>query len=146
MKEHIRNLLDIYMEKNPTGHSEVTTIFVDTLCTLKKYSPERFQEVVSTLEDLAYNITMKEADDIVRHMEPKGIHWSYKQVEDFINTKKEYGSPINWYLVMNMVYNDYYNTAKVFGHQDDVNFYYHLAKDFIQDPDAKPYKVEKYFS
>ena len=41
--------------------------------------------------------------------------------------------------------NDYYDTAKVFGLQNDAEFYLNLAKDFIEDPAAKPLKVEKYF-
>ena len=41
--------------------------------------------------------------------------------------------------------NDYYDTAKVFGLQDDAECYFNLAEDFIEDPDAKPLKVEKYF-
>ena len=41
--------------------------------------------------------------------------------------------------------NDCYDTTKVFGLQDDAEFYFNPAKDFIEDPDAKPLKVEKYF-
>ena len=46
-----------------------------------------------------------------------------------------------WYLNQY----DFSATAKHFGLQNDVEFFYHLAKDFIEDPDAKPMKVEKYF-
>lgn len=46
---------------------------------------------------------------------------------------------------ISMVYNDYYDTAKTFGLQNDPEFYFSLAKDFIDDPNAKPLKVEKYF-
>jgi hypothetical protein len=44
-----------------------------------------------------------------------------------------------------MCYNDYYNTAKHYGYAGDAEFYYCLAKDFIEDVDADPFKVEKYF-
>lgn len=44
-----------------------------------------------------------------------------------------------------MVYNDFMNTARAYGMQNDVDFFFSLAKDFIEDPDAKPLKVEKYF-
>ena len=47
---------------------------------------------------------------------------------------------------MNMTYNDYMNTAITFGLKDNPDFFYSLAKDFINDADAAPYKVEKYFS
>ena len=37
------------------------------------------------------------------------------------------------------------NTAVMVGMQNDDEFYFSLACDFINDPDAKPFKVEKYF-
>ena len=55
------------------------------------------------------------------------------------------GDWTNWYLVLNMHYNDYYDTAKAFDLQDDPEFFSSLARDFIEDADAKPLKVEKYF-
>lgn len=77
---------------------------------------------------------------------PQLQQWSWNQIEDYIKSKDlDPKCTETWYLVMNMVYNDYYDTAKVFGHLNDVEFFYHLAKDFIDDPDAKPLKVEKYF-
>ena len=82
---------------------------------------------------------------IVRAMRPKGQYWSYTQVYDLVKSKGVTGDWVNWYLVMNMVYNDFCATAKHFGLHNDVEFFYHLAKDFIEDPDAKPMKVEKYF-
>ena len=39
----------------------------------------------------------------------------------------------------------YWTTAKLYGLHADVDVFYNLAKDFIEDPDAKPMKVEKYF-
>ena len=46
---------------------------------------------------------------------------------------------------MNMAYNDYRKTAEKFNLEDDVNFYFCIAHDFIEDPDAKEFKVELYF-
>ena len=46
---------------------------------------------------------------------------------------------------MNMIYNDYCDTAKLYNLQNDPEFFFSLARDFIEDPDAKPLKVEKYF-
>lgn len=116
--------------------------FVDMLC--KKY-PELYDHVIDELECLAYRIPKDEAEDIVRHMSPRGQNWSYSQAKDFVESHGVQDNWVNWYLVLNMVYNDYYATAKVFGLQNDAEFYFNLAKDFIEDPDAKPLKVEKYF-
>ncbi len=94
----------------------------------------------------ACGFTEEEATKIVRHMEPKGQCWSYNQVKDYVTTQGITTNYVNWYLVMNMCYNDYYNTAKAYNLQNDTNFYFNLAKDFIFDPDAEPFKVERYFS
>lgn len=82
---------------------------------------------------------------IVRNMRPQGQVWTYDQVEELVKTKGITDCFVDWYLVMNMCYNDYYNTAKIYGLQNDANFYFNLAKDFIEDPDASPNKVSMYF-
>lgn len=124
---------------------EVWTISEDMLNKLSRKDPMMFDEYISKLEHLAYRIPKDEAERIVRGMRPKGQYWSYTQVYDLVKSKGVTGDWVNWYLVMNMVYNDFCATAKHFGLQNDVEFFYHLAKDFIEDPDAKPMKVEKYF-
>lgn len=124
---------------------EVWTISEDMLNKLARKDPMLFEEYIDKLEHLAYRIPKDEAERIVRAMRPKGQYWSYTQVMDLVRSKGVTSDCVNWYLVMNMVYNDYCATAKHFGLQNDVEFFYHLAKDFIEDPDAKPMKVEKYF-
>ena len=124
---------------------EVWTISEDMLNKLARKDPMMFDEYIDKLEHLAYRIPKEEAERIVRAMRPKGQYWSYTQVMDLVKSKGVTGDWVNWYLVMNMVYNDFCATAKHFGLQNDVEFFYHLAKDFIEDPDAKPMKVEKYF-
>lgn len=78
-------------------------------------------------------------------MRPKGQAWSYQQVVDTVKERGVTSDFCDWYLVMNMVYNDFMNTARAYGVQNDVDFFFSLAKDFIEDPDARPLKVEKYF-
>lgn len=124
---------------------EVWTISEDMLNKLARKDPMMFDEYIDKLEHLAYQIPKEEAERIVRAMRPKGQYWSYTQVMDLVKSKGVTSDWVNWYLVMNMVYNDFCATAKHFGLQNDVEFFYHLAKDFIEDPDAKPMKVEKYF-
>lgn len=124
---------------------EVWTISEDMLNKLSRKDPMMFEEYIEKLEHLAYRIPKDEAERIVRAMRPKGQYWSYTQVLDLVKSKGVTGDWVNWYLVMNMVYNDFCATAKHFGLHNDVEFFYHLAKDFIEDPDAKPMKVEKYF-
>lgn len=124
---------------------EVWTVSEDMLNKLSRKDPALYNEFIEQLEHLAYRIPKDEAEQIVRNMRPKGQYWTYSQVMDLVKSKGITGDWINWYLVMNMVYNDFCGTAKAYGMQNDTEFYYHLAKDFMEDPDAKPMKVEKYF-
>ena len=112
---------------------------------LRRKWPEMYDELMCDLEGLAYKIPPEEAMQIVKAMKPKGQNWSMQQVKDLCREHGIDKDIVSWYLVLNMTYNDYYGTAKAFGLQGDEDFYWSLAKDFIEDPDAKPYKVEKYF-
>lgn len=106
---------------------QVTDEFMDMLC--KKYD-----DIIDKLECLAYKIPKDEAENIVRRMTPKGQYWTFNQAKEFA---QNHGVTHDWYLVLNMVYNDYYDTAKTFELQNDPEFYFSLAKDFIDDPDAR---------
>ena len=112
--------------------------------TLKYFDMEGYNNIINTLEDEYYKITKEEAQNIVRTMRPFGEVWNYEAIKDFIMQKGE-GDCIHYYLLMNMARNDFYNTAKLVDAVDDPNFYFQIAKDFINDEDGKRHKVEKYF-
>lgn len=98
------------------------------------------------LEKIAYTITPEQAHHIVQTMVPYGEHWKMSEVKQFIATKGiDVDQTLHYYLAMNMVYNDYHGTADKFGLKDSVDFYFCLAKEFIDDADGVPFKVEKYF-
>ena len=112
---------------------------------LKHADPRAYALLEDKLTKLAYAISRPQAEVIVRNMRPQGQVWSYEQVEELVRSKGINDCFVDWYLVMNMCYNDYFNTAKIYGLQNDANFYFNLAKDFIEDPDASPHKVSMYF-
>lgn len=124
---------------------EAWALLDDNMEKLRRKNPDLYDDVMDSLECLAYKIPPEEAMQIVKTMRPKGQYWNMQQVKDICRNHGVTTDLTNWYLVLNMVYNDYCNTAKTFGLQSDEEFYWCLAKDFIEDPDAKPLKVEKYF-
>lgn len=113
---------------------------------LSKSNPATYKHAVDNIEGVICSIDKGEAFEIVRKMTPRGQMWSFDAVKSLMEQHEIKGNPIHYYLVLNMVYNDYYNTAATYGLDKDINFYLALAKDFINDPDGKPYKVEKYFA
>lgn len=131
------------MEKGSDEEAwELADELMDTLC---KRCPDVYEDFMMEIEKIAYRIPKEEAERIVRNMRPKGQYWTYQQIVDFVREKGITGNWVNWYLVMNMAYNDYCDTARAYGLQNDPEFFFCLAKDFIEDPDAKPMKIEKYF-
>lgn len=138
-----RELVVKAMEKG--AEEEAWELADEAMEKLHRKWPDLYDELMSDLECLAYKISPEEAMQIVKSMRPKGQYWSMQQVKDVCREHGIDKDVVNWYLVLNMVYNDNYRTAKTFGLQDDEEFYWSLAKDFIEDPDAKPYKVERYF-
>jgi hypothetical protein len=143
---NIRELIEKVLHKDDHGIDCIVDTLDKALCSIQRSDKAMFEHLINDLEAKAYSIEPEEAKKIVQAMKPMGQQWSWNQIEDYIKSKDlDPKCTETWYLVMNMVYNDYYDTAKVFGHLNDVEFFYHLAKDFIDDPDAKPLKVEKYF-
>lgn len=126
-------------------HDDVRLLVDELVVKVEKLDTKTYQAFVDSLEGITYRISQDEATSIVRNMQPRGQNWSYEQVKEFVNSRGIETNCVSWYLVMNMVFNDYFDTAKMFGLQNDAEFYFSLAKDFIEDPDAKPYKIEKYF-
>lgn len=141
-----KEITQILSKKKNMHWEEVTEINCEAYEILKNSNPRAYQTLMDRLEHLAYAIEKDEAEEIVRSMRPNGQVWSYDQIKDFIASKGIHEDCVDWYLVMNMCYNDYYSTAKMFGLQNDTEFYFNLAKDFIEDPDAEPHKVARYFS
>ena len=51
---------------------------------------------------------------------------------------------INFYVVMNMMYSDFWRTAEKVEYEDDPKFYAYLAKDWLCDDDASSDKLFRY--
>lgn len=113
--------------------------------TLKYTNDKAYRELLEELEDLYYKIDKTEAQEIVRGMRPYGEYWSYDTVKNYLAQKGQSNLIEEFYIAMNMARNDYMETAKAYGAEDDPEFYFRIAKDFIMDEDAKPHKLAKYF-
>ncbi len=76
----------------------------------------------------------------------KGGAYSWHQAQQYGRNMGITGEQrlIEFYAVMNAMHSDYWTVAKKFG-VDKPEFYAHLAKCFIEDPDAVDDKVYKYY-
>lgn len=72
-----------------------------------------------------------------------GPHFKMDQAEQYRNANCPECDRWEFYVAMNMMYSDYYETAKKFG-ADRPEFYACMAKAFLNDPDAGDHKLSKY--
>lgn len=123
----------------------ICCLFAEMMEKLERENPSMYRKAINDMEEIAYAISKDDAERIVRNMSPKGQYWTYTDITNLLKSKGIEGHDTDYYLVMNMVYNDYYRTASLYGVQKDVEFYFSLARDLIEDADAKPHKIAKYF-
>lgn len=146
MSKFLGLIKDIYAkDKSIEKMTRTNTILEQMFDDLQKTHKELYEKTMYKLEEIAYEITEEQAEEIVEHMKPYGEKWSYETIEEFLKTKGITENSIEYFIVTNMAINDYYDLAKTVGKQDDIDFYFTLAKDFITDEDAKDFKVAKYF-
>ena len=138
---NIQSVIDLITSKGKT--KEMIEAFVSVY---PKMSSGLREDLCHELECLAYTYSADEAKQIVLKMSPYGEHWSMDKIKAFIASRGiSDKQQIHYYLVMNMMYNDYIQTAEMFGQKDNPDFYFMLAKNFIEDADGVDFKVEKYF-
>lgn len=138
-------LLKKLFNEKPQCRDKLMDINDDAWAGLMNADKAYYNELKDELEDMMYCIDWDEAEKIVRAMKPYGQYWSKQDIETFLKGKGVTEHICDWYLVMNMARNDYYNTARMVGKQDDAEFYYSIARDFIMDPDGGKHKIGKYF-
>lgn len=107
--------------------------------------PDRYAQLVQMAEDVYYDYDVEWAKQIVRGMKPYGEYWSYEVVVDFLAGKGITYRCKDYYMAMNMAYNDYRAVADM-GGMDITEFCFNIADRFINDEDAPAHKVAKYFS
>lgn len=138
-------LIEKIAKKECPDWERVHAVINDGMERLEQYDPRFYEEVMDNLCSIAYHISDDKAKEIVRSMRPYGEKWTMETIESFLRSKRNAFEIVSWYLVMNMMYNDYRSTASMVGMSEDTEFYYSMSKDFIEDEDAKKHKVEKYF-
>jgi len=109
----------------------------------EKVSPEIIEDVYNSIK--SNFITLEEATDLINKMTPFGMKWAFEATKEYLVSKGiEEDKIIEYWLICNMYYNDI-NEVAVKYDLDKFDFYFDMAKSFIEDKDAKPFKIKKYF-
>ena len=119
-------------------------ILDEAIYKVKECDEEWYEEKCMKLYTMAYGKVINEemAKEIVDNMKPSGEHWDIEQtrqvqIQNGLNNIRD----VDFYLVFNMAYNDYYDIF-----EDNTEMYIKYAKKFILDEDAKDDKVFLYFT
>lgn len=102
----------------------------------------KFKEIIY---NKVYHFSTEQSEHIVKEMKPYGQVFPLEHCKNIIEEHLTEYDYLKYYLVMNMYANDSRTVADTLEVPLD-RFCYMMAKTFINDIDAAPYKVEKYFT
>lgn len=115
----------------------------NTICQWKE--EERKQELPKPEEGFtmekarAWMKSMKNADGT------QGPHWDMNQAKQIMSQRGIECDPTDFWAAINMIYSDYCGVAKKYNLGDKIDFYAELARAFLDDQDAQPDKLARYY-
>ena len=134
------------MNLSRVDREDLEDIICDMMEDMKKHNLQIYDKYNDILEDIMYEIGEEEAIEIVHSFKPYGEAFSMDKVKDILHRHgKSDANCIDYYLVMNMIYNDYKTFAEM-KRMDVQDFCLEMSKLFIEDTDAPKHKVSRYFS
>lgn len=113
-----------------------------TMDHLKDCDEKLYDEIECSLYVMANGkvISKEMAKKWVASMKPYEEHWDLESVKEVIKSNSLDVDPVEFYVVLNMMFNDYY---KVIG--DDLEMYIKLSKAWLKDEDARKDKLFEYW-
>ena len=73
-----------------------------------------------------------------------GAHWTKEQTDQVAAQRGLGYDPVEWWVTLNMVYADYCGVAKK-ANANNLDFYVWMASAFLDDKDAHPGKLMRYY-
>jgi len=99
--------------------------------------------------DVVPRFTKETAEEWVRSMEnedgTKGAHWTIEQVKQVMAQRGVNLDPVQFWVSLNAIYSDFGKVLKKHGIGDKIDLYVDLAKAFMEDKDAQPDKLARYY-
>ena len=142
-------------------------IIRENICALKKHGETSYEnceklvplhktlgcleggrEKYAAKEDEIAPLTREQAMKWVADMEnadgTRGGHWSMEETEEIRRQRGIDCDPVMFYTAMNMMYSDYCKAAERTG-AASLDFYAYMARAFLDDTDAAPNKLARYY-
>ena len=131
------------------GYEDMEEIAEEIFEHFKEKDPYKYWCMFFKIHEATHGKHLNEemAENWVKSMKPYGEHWSKEQTDSVIDQHDLSIDRIDFYAVMNMMYNDY-NKAIESGDMTDeekLNAYIKLSYYFIKDEDFGDNKVYEYY-
>lgn len=117
----------------------------------KHYGDDRFPSSLhednhghSSIAPLDREMAMEWAKGMENADGTRGAHWTIEQTEEYRAKRGIDSDPLKWWLAMNMIYSDYCKAAEKVN-ANSLDFYVYMAKAFLDDRDAEPDKLARYY-
>ena len=134
----------IYLEKaDLMKHKGKVIDIIDMLmCNAKETDYKLYSFVEGEMYEMVYGKKLNEemAHEWVKNMKPAGLHWTMEQTTNAMKSLGYNCDALDFFVVANMMYNDYFNIVK-----DDEEMALRLAYDWLKDEDAKENKLYNYW-
>lgn len=103
----------------------------------------------ATSNEYEDELTDEEAEEWVDSLKngsgANGEHWSLEQTEKVMKQRAINCDPVEFWVVMNVLYSDYFDVFKKYNMGGNVNFYADMAKAWLDDKDAIDNKLAMYY-
>lgn len=121
---------------------ELGDMLEELVLELKESHHEVYDKYKNELYELAYGKTINKemATEWVKSMKPIGEHWNIEQTTSVKESLGYNVDNIDFYVVANMMYNDYNDLVK-----DNEDLAIKLAYDWLNDEDTKENKLYCYW-
>ena len=74
-----------------------------------------------------------------------GPHWTMEQAKRIMAQRNISLDPTEFWIAINLIYSDFSPVAKKHGVGSNLDFYVDMAKAFLNDKDAGPNKIARYY-
>ena len=109
---------------------------------MKEHHYDKYKCYKMKLYEMAYDgkIDKETASEWVESMSPIGQKWTIEETTKVMKTLNYDLNEIDYYIVSNMMYNDYYDLVN-----DNEELALKLAKNWLEDKDANENKLFNYY-
>ena len=121
---------------------ELSEMLDELICDLKEKNPKLYKRYKEELYELANGkvLTEEMAYAWVEEMKPEHEHWTIEETTKAMNNLNYNCDKLDYYVVVNMMYNDYYDIVK-----DDEELALKMAYHWLKDEDSLENKLYNYW-